>query len=181
MSLPVLSTQPFPSAPHPITPTIALYSQPDGSTGARKPHRQPIPEVPHRNWTAPLRDGLPTPPGDMNGVAYNSIPSTNYGITLPPYAKPPAYPRMNSSNSVVSSASANHSQSQPSIHDAPASEPNNQKKGSSSVASYLKVPPSISNSKGSLTEFAAQVRAYLADLMLAVFLTYRADDLSFLV
>lgn len=158
MSLPVLTSQPFPSAPHPISPTIPLYSRTEGSTCARKSHRQAIPEVPARNWTAPLRDGLPTPPSDMNGVAsYNSIPSTNYGITLPPYAKQPAYPRMNTANSIVSSASVAQTKSQPSIHDAPASEPNNQKKGSSSVASYLKVPPSISNSKGSLTEFAAQM------------------------
>src|SRR4051812_39839725 len=32
------------------------------------------------NWSAPLRDGLPTPPADMNGVAFNSqlAPSSTY-------------------------------------------------------------------------------------------------------
>ncbi|THC92996.1 hypothetical protein EYZ11_007530 [Aspergillus tanneri] len=96
----------------------------------------------------------------MNGVAYNSIPPANYGITLPSYAKPPAYSRINSGSStgIVPSASANHSKSQPLLHDAPASEPSYQKKDyTNSVASYLTVPPSINNSKGSLTEFAAQM------------------------
>ncbi|KAE8391791.1 cyclin-domain-containing protein [Aspergillus alliaceus] len=159
MSLPVFSTQPYPSVPHPFTPTIPLYSRTDDSTAKR---RQLVLENADHHWTAPFRDGLPTPPNDMAGVAYNSIAPSGYGgkfggITLPPYAKGPNYTRMTSDHYASTTVPQSKPRNQPSLQDAP-SEPDCQKKGSSkSVASYLQIPSSINNSKGNLADFAAQM------------------------
>ncbi|PKY08759.1 hypothetical protein P168DRAFT_278318 [Aspergillus campestris IBT 28561] len=156
MSLPVLPTHSFPTVP-PITPTPPVYTR---AEGVRKRHLESLPEV-SDHWTAPFRDGLPTPPSDMTGVAYNSIPPSSYGsklegITLPPYAKAPNYSWIPSEPSSAVTLS-NHRNHEPSIQNAPASEPESRKKSTNSVPSYLKVPPSINNGKGSLTEFAAQM------------------------
>ncbi|GAB1212588.1 hypothetical protein ATERTT37_001727 [Aspergillus terreus] len=104
-------------------------------------------------WTAPFRDGLPTLPNDMTGVAYTTIPPSNYGgklddFTLPPYVR-------SHSNSRMGYASSTKSQTQSSSSEAPASAPPSQKQDP--VASYLQMPSSINNGKGNLAEFAAQM------------------------
>ncbi|EAW07651.1 putative mucin [Aspergillus clavatus NRRL 1] len=161
MPPPILVPPYFPSAPAPITPTTNFYPslQDDTSTTARKQYPEITSEVSDHRWTAPFRDGLPTPPGDMNGVAYKSLPLANYGgkhngIILPPYIKAPRYPRSDYESSSATIPSIK-SHSQPSSQDAPVSEPVSQKK--SSPASYLQIPSSINKSKGSLSEFAAQM------------------------
>ncbi|KOC11907.1 mucin [Aspergillus flavus AF70] len=163
MSLPVFSTQSYSSVPHPFTPTLPLYSRTEDSTCAKKRHLETVLEDPDHHWTAPFRDGLPTPPNDMAGVAYNSIPPSGYGakfggVTLPPYAKAPNYTRMASGHHSTASVPQSKPPSQPSLQDAPSSEPTSQKKGGSKpVASYLQIPSSINNSKGNLADFAAQM------------------------
>ncbi|PWY77355.1 hypothetical protein BO70DRAFT_363292 [Aspergillus heteromorphus CBS 117.55] len=163
MSLPLLSTQPYLPALHPITPTIASYSRLQDSTSARKRNFEAISGLPDHTWTAPFRDGLPTPPSDMNGVtACSALPASSYagkldGITLPPYAKVSDYARMNS-NAPTARMPASEPKYQPPVKDARSSERESQKKGGPGAASsYLQIPSSISNSKGSLAEFAAQM------------------------
>ncbi|RAH61123.1 hypothetical protein BO85DRAFT_364386 [Aspergillus piperis CBS 112811] len=163
MSLPILSTKPYLPALHPITPTIAPSSRTEGSLSARKRPLEAISEVPDYTWTAPFRDGLPTPPNDMNSVtACSALPASSYGgkldgYQLPPYSKVSDYTRMSSdvSNGAVSSSQPKY---QAPVKDTMTSERESQKKASSNgVASYLQIPSSISNSKGSLAEFAAQM------------------------
>lgn len=163
MSLPILSTKPYLPALHPITPTIAPSSRTEGLISARKRPLEVISDVPDYTWTAPFRDGLPTPPNDMNGVTTcSALSSSSYGgkldgFQLPPYSKVSDYTRMPSDvpNGVVSSSQPQY---QAPAKDTVTSERESQKKsGSNGVASYLQVPSSISNRKGSLAEFAAQV------------------------
>lgn len=171
MSLPILSTKPYLPALHPITPTIAPSSRTEGSLSARKRPLEAISEVPDYTWTAPFRDGLPTPPNDMNSVtACSALPASSYGgkldgFQLPPYSKVSDYTRMPSdvSNGAVSSSQPQY---QAPAKDTMTSERESQKKSSSNgVASYLQIPPSISNSKGSLAEFAAQVSWVLLSVL----------------
>jgi hypothetical protein len=159
----IYTPQYFPSAPAPITPTTQHYPYEDSSASTFRQYPETASEVSDNRWTAPLRDGLPTPPNDMTGVAYKSLPSSSYGgkhdaITLPPYVRASAYTRTgyDSSSTMIPSIK---SQSQPqSTHNVPASVPSSQKKASTnSAASYLQIPSSINDSRGSLSEFAAQV------------------------
>ncbi|KAL3494726.1 hypothetical protein BJX62DRAFT_26743 [Aspergillus germanicus] len=159
MSLPVLSTIPYLSAP-PITPTIPHDSQTDRSTGAAK-HIQSNSELPDLSWPAPFRDGLPTPPGDMNSVAYN-VPSYGgkpEGYGVPVYTKAPVYPRVNTDfvNRMVQHTQS-QPYSQPPVKDAPIRETEGHTKDrDSSTPSYLQIPSSINNGKGNLPDFAAQM------------------------
>jgi hypothetical protein len=163
MSLPVLSTIPYLSAP-PITPTIPHDSQTDRSTGAAKQHIQSNSELPDLSWPAPFRDGLPTPPGDMNSVAYN-VPSYGgkpEGYGVPVYTKASVYPRVNTGfvNRMVQHTQS-QPYSQPPVKDAPIRETEGHtdtKDRDSSTPSYLQIPSSINNGKGNLPDFAAQVR-----------------------
>ncbi|KAL4890502.1 cyclin-domain-containing protein [Aspergillus ambiguus] len=154
MSLPILSVQSNPSVSHPITPTIPFYPRMGDSTGAR----QRLPEAPSKDsdttWTVPFRDGLPTPPNDMTGVAYTTIPASNYGgklddIALPPYVRPHDNSRMGYSTSTKP-------QAQSSTQDVSFSAPQKQNQPNP-VASYLQMPSSINHGKGNLAEFAAQM------------------------
>ncbi|KAE8145295.1 cyclin-domain-containing protein [Aspergillus avenaceus] len=161
MSFPTLSAQSYPSVPPPFTPAIPLYSRTEDSTCAK---RQQVDTTSDHHWTAPFRDGLPTPPNEMAGVAYNSIPSSGYGTklggtALSSYAKAPTnYPRIKSEYPSNVPVTQSKTQSQPPIKDEPFSDSNSQKKGSSKpVASYLQIPASINNSKGNLADFAAQM------------------------
>ncbi|KAI9923467.1 hypothetical protein ASPWEDRAFT_172113 [Aspergillus wentii DTO 134E9] len=161
MPPPILASHPYSSALGPITPAFHLYSQEDGSTACSKKQLPPtIPHTSDHHWTAPFRDGLPTPPSDMTGVAYNAIPYSNYGgkldgMSLHPYSKAPSNsrPTFDHSSAIIPSSK---SQSHAPVKEAPASEPS-QKKPSSSVGSRLQIPTSINNSKGNLAEFAAQM------------------------
>ncbi|RHZ55327.1 putative mucin [Aspergillus thermomutatus] len=162
----IYAPQYFPSAPAPITPTTQHHPYEDSSASTFRQYPEAVSEICENRWTAPFRDGLPTPPNDMTGVAYKSLPPSSYGgkhnaITLPPYVRAPAYTRTgyNASSTMIPSIK---SQSQPSstqnAQNASASEPASQKKSSAnSVASYLQIPSSINDSKGSLSEFAAQM------------------------
>ncbi|RAK97136.1 putative mucin [Aspergillus ibericus CBS 121593] len=160
MSLPILSTQPYLPALHPITPTIAPYSRTQGSTSARKRNFDAVAEVSEYAWTAPFRDGLPTPPGDMNGVtACSTLPASSYGgkldgLPLPPYAKVSDYARLVSDGP---SAMGPSSQYPAPVKDTITERESQKKSSSNAVTSYLQIPSSISNSKGSLAEFAAQM------------------------
>ncbi|KKK15830.1 hypothetical protein AOCH_007200 [Aspergillus ochraceoroseus] len=94
----------------------------------------------------------------MNSVAYNSLPSAYGakldGMTLPPYNKVPSYSRTNPNffNGIVQHPKPQSQQ--PLIKEEP--ETRGKDKNNSSV-SYLQIPSSINNTKGSLAEFAAQM------------------------
>ncbi|KAJ5091630.1 hypothetical protein NUU61_006500 [Penicillium alfredii] len=106
-------------------------------------------------WTAPFRDGLPTPPSDMTGVTYNAIPPVAYGgkPNGMPHVYPHTRPQFDSFSSSMMPVRKPQAHSAP--KDVPASEPSSSKK--SSTASQLRIPSSINNTHGSLAEFAAQM------------------------
>ncbi|KAJ5554124.1 hypothetical protein N7513_004083 [Penicillium frequentans] len=110
------------------------------------------------SWTAPFRDGLPTPPTDMTGITYNAIPPVGHGgkvhgMPSHHYNYMPPFDAISSSMS----AAMKPTHSAP-AKDVPASEPV-QRKSSNGTASgsNLRIPSSINNSKASLAEFAAQM------------------------
>ncbi|KAJ9239189.1 hypothetical protein DTO169E5_4479 [Paecilomyces variotii] len=118
------------------------------------------------SWPVPLRDGLPTPPGDMTGVAYNTTATSSDHVGKScglPISKYPSLSSMSQSNldsrSGATRVPASKVRSQaPSSQNGSASETTEQKKSSNgSIASYLQIPSSINDSKGSLAEFAAQI------------------------
>ncbi|KKA17138.1 Mucin, partial [Rasamsonia emersonii CBS 393.64] len=117
-------------------------------------------------WSVPFRVGLPTPPSEMTGVTYNTTLSSSmyggkqYGVPVQQYAKAPTQAPVNSV-STNTSTTAHQNYVPPPEKEAPAaaSETKSQKKNTNdSIAPYLQIPSSINNSKGSLAEFAAQVR-----------------------
>lgn len=138
----------------------------------------------NQNWIAPWRAGLPTPPSDMmNGVAYNTflpLPATTAnsgssgsygstyngkrdGLSLHPYSRyssssfDPA-PSASSSMAVSSGRPSSHVPPSSSAKVVPPTGSVSQRNSSSnSIPLYLQIPSSISDSKGSLAEFAAQV------------------------
>lgn len=119
------------------------------------------------SWPVPLRDGLPTPPGDMTGVAYNTTTTSDHvgkscGLPVSKYTGLSSMSQTNfDSRSSVQVPASNKVRSQaPSSKEGSASESTSEQKKSSngSIASYLQIPSSINDSKGSLAEFAAQVR-----------------------
>ncbi|KAJ5937899.1 hypothetical protein N7454_004241 [Penicillium verhagenii] len=131
----------------PITPNIDLTHRPYNTKPAFT-----------GSWTTPFRDGLPTPPTDMTGIAYNAIPpvghggrvhgmpSTHYNYTRPFDAI---------SSSMVAAMKPTHSAP---AKEVPAPE-QSQKKSSNGTANgaNLQIPLSINNSKTSLAEFASQM------------------------
>lgn len=142
----------------PITPTVDLTPYAYSST-------KPAFETTGSCWTAPFRDGLPTPPSDMTGVAYNAIPPAAYGgkgHAMPSHLFNHSRPHFDSiSSSMVASMKPNHSatHSAPApAKEVPATESASQKKSTGTTGnSALRLPSSINNSNGSLAEFAAQV------------------------
>lgn len=160
MSPPTLDSRSFTTL-GPITPTVDLTSH-------TYPATKPAFETTGSCWTAPFRDGLPTPPSDMTGVAYNAIPPTAYGgkgHAMPSHLYNHSRSNYGSiSSSMVASMKSNHSatQSAPApVKEAPVTEPVSQKKSSGTTATpVLRIPSSINNSNGTLAEFAAQVRAH---------------------
>lgn len=145
----------------PITPTVDL-------TPHAYPSTKPAFETTGSCWTVPLRDGLPTPPCEMTGVAYNAIPSAAYGAKthgVPSHLYSHSRPHLDSfSSSVVASMKTNHLTTH-SAHapakEVPATEPTSRKNSTGKARnSVLRIPSSINDSKGSLAEFAAQVRAH---------------------
>ncbi|KAJ5130673.1 uncharacterized protein N7515_006712 [Penicillium bovifimosum] len=107
----------------------------------------------------PIRNGLPTPPLDMTGVAYNAMPPIAHGGNLhgPSHHYAHSRPQFDSISSSMMAAMKPQSHVV-STKEVPATEPTAQKKSTSSTGgSQLRVPSSINNSKGSLAEFAAQM------------------------
>ncbi|KAJ5082553.1 hypothetical protein N7532_011596 [Penicillium argentinense] len=135
-----------------ITPTTDL-------TAKDTSHRKPTFEPSGSSWTAPFRDGLPTPPSDMTGLTYNAVPSMSYGGKthgLPSHMYSHPRPNFDSISSSMMAAMKPHSQPAP-VKEAPASEPAQKKSSGTSGGSQLRIPSSINNTKGSLAEFAAQM------------------------
>lgn len=107
------------------------------------------------SWTMPFRDGLPTPPSDMTGVAYNAISTVNFGGKsngMPSHLYGHARPHVDSTSSATMAAMKPQN-----YLEALATEHANSNK-SSSTGAQPRIPSSINNSKGTLAEFAAQVR-----------------------
>lgn len=160
---PALASQPHLSLPNPITPNILNYQCQEGSTWSKQPSKKTPLEITH--CTVPFRDGLPTPPGDMTGVAYNTTASSNYadksyGGPIHSYSKVSTMPHAHVNSLPASPTPLGKNRSfAPATKGASATEKVDQKKSTgNSIAPYLQIPSSINDSKGSLAEFAAQVR-----------------------
>ncbi|KAJ5744638.1 hypothetical protein N7533_009508 [Penicillium manginii] len=127
--------------------------------------RKPTFEPSGTYWTAPFRDGLPTPPGDMTGLTYNAVPPFNYGskahglVGLPSHAYGNSRPHFDSISSSTMPAMKPHTQPAP-AKEAPAPELVQKKSSGTTSGSQLRIPPSINNTKGSLAEFAAQMTCF---------------------
>lgn len=115
-------------------------------------------EISGPSQTVPFRNGLPTPPHDMTGVTYNAMPPFAYGgqPNVPSHIY--GHPRPQFDAISGSMMAAMKPQSHPSMKEAH-TEPTAQKKSTGTGGSQLRIPSSINNSKGSLAEFAAQVRS----------------------
>ncbi|KAL4873673.1 hypothetical protein BDV12DRAFT_192115 [Aspergillus spectabilis] len=162
MSLPVHSSTTYCSAP-PITPTIPSDYRTDGLTFTKQ-HLRNTSEASNSLRTAPFQDGLPTPPSDMNGVAYSSIHPYGGkpdGYAAPVYSKAPAYPRVSADflhRMAQHTQSQTQTQTQQPMKEAPTLEKSERAKDQdSSRPSYMQIPPSINNGKGNLPDFAAQM------------------------
>lgn len=166
MPPPVLDSRSRISAPGLITPANHIYSQDDSNSV--KQSIECVPGDSRNYWTAPFRDGLPTPPNDMTGVAYNAIPSSSYGgqlnrVSLDPYSTVSTNSRMTrdplpSTMVPYVKPQSNVGSKNHGLPDGPVVD--EKRSGSRSVAPYLQIPSSINNSKGNLAEFAAQVWMY---------------------
>ncbi len=136
------------------------------------------PSIQLQSSTVRTRHGLKTPPEEMTGISnanplrapfdglhYKSVPvvgsnaalyPTNqdtHGITRYPNKPQPFYDTYQSAQrpqSPVSKGESISSREQPARRRASSD--------GNSIVSYLQIPPSINNSKGSLADFAAQVR-----------------------
>lgn len=174
MPRPVLVSQSCVSAPGLVTPAIHLHPH-DQPTSVKLPFAN-APEPSGICWSAPFRDGLPTPPSDMTGVAHNAIPSSNYGGQLN-RASLHSYPPSSSRSALdpLPSAMLPSVKPQPSsasTTNSLASGPVLQKSApSSSVAACPPIPASVRSSRGGLAEFAAQVRMSVALGMILAALT----------
>ena len=143
-----------------LPPLDSQFSSPSHYLSAQKLH--PPKPVIAGSWTAPFRDGLPTPPGDMTGVTYNPMPyvphgGPSHGMHSHLYAPP-----RNQYDSISSSmATAVKSHPHVPVDDVSAMDPIPKKSSGSSSNSQLRIPTSINASQGSLAEFAAQVSSDL--------------------
>lgn len=160
---PALTSYPSFSLPFPPTSDFHRYAyhQPYSPLASlSKLTLNPISSgLPH--WSAPLRDGLPTPPADMNGVALNSqlAPSSTYAY----HHHNGQYAAKSSSNRVplantVSNAAPNYlppmTKQAVQVEETDKSYTRSEKE---SLPSYSQIPTSIRKNGGSLPEFAAQV------------------------
>ncbi|KAL8839898.1 MAG: hypothetical protein Q9170_001578 [Blastenia crenularia] len=153
-------------------PESSRYESRERSSAGEKLRSQPrYPVEP-----AEIRHGLRTPPGDMSGVSVNPLLASNFGDFQ--YKSVPTSARDDSSRqgSVGSIANGryhhkpppgqnthynrNHAQQHTSADPALLKEATTKLQngvGESSIVSYLQIPSSINESKGSLAEFAAQI------------------------
>ena len=153
---------PFPN-PYPITPMLPTYS----SRGDKQRPLEIGPVAPY-SWALPFKDGLPTPPNDM-AIAYNTLPpAVGYGKSTGTFnlsADIPSgqIPRA-SSSLVYPSISISSYSSQPassgSARSTSSSTSTNSNSGTTNNdnnLSFLEIPSSITNGKGNLAKFAAQI------------------------
>lgn len=116
-------------------------------------------------WIPPFRDGLPTPPNDMSGVAYNAVPAgyggKSNGVPFHPSLGVPSSSHFNF-NPRSSATKSYATQSQPSSsRDVAVSRRVDQIKSSkNSTPTFLEIPSSIKAGKGNLAEFAAQMTCF---------------------
>ncbi|KAJ5578192.1 uncharacterized protein N7459_007156 [Penicillium hispanicum] len=124
-------------------------------------HRPPKPAVGSSgsNWTAPFRDGLPTPPGDMTGVTYNAIPSMAYGGKphgMPSHLYPHSRPHVDAISTSMGAAMKHQNNYAAPVKET-ATDRTQKKSSGTNAGSQLRIPSSINHSKGNLAEFAAQM------------------------
>lgn len=159
---PALASQPHLSLPDPITPNLLDFQHSEGSAWSKQPSQKIPLETTY--CAVPFRDGLPTPPGDMTGVAYNTAAASNYadkpyGVPVHSYSKVPTMPHAHVDSLPASPTPVGKNRSYaPAAKDPTATDTADRKKSTeSSIAPYLQIPSSINDSKGSLAEFAAQI------------------------
>ena len=150
----VLPAQRHLTLPDPLAP-VSRNHRPRGTRWAK----YPLEVEPSVNWPVPFRYGLSTPPEDMTGVGLKPSISSNYG------GKPYTVLKQSQSNMPIAqgvpdarigvSVTTNQKSS---ARPTQLPEADEKKHASNSIATYLQIPSSINNSKGSLAEFAAQVR-----------------------
>ena len=140
-------------------PLRAIVNGPNGSTIKGQPERVAswIEDTRRNsNGSAPAHSYLQTPPGTdvvsvnsmlapMYGGLYRGNSYSGYSNNIPTRQSSPPIP----------SISPRTKDDHPSCRDGIESID-----GTNQIVSYLQIPPSINNSKGSLSEFAAQVRSH---------------------
>lgn len=158
------------SLPPLLSPQSSVAGGSDGSSkGGRSLFEITYPFVP-----AEIRHGLRTPPKDMSGVSVNPLLASNlrFDTASAVPAKHPVYQNGVSSAANHQCTNKTHPGSDARHHKSRSHEntsfPSKEFQGStagcqnavdeSSIVSYLQIPSSINESKGSLAEFAAQVR-----------------------
>ncbi|KAL8736047.1 MAG: hypothetical protein Q9166_000609 [cf. Caloplaca sp. 2 TL-2023] len=143
------------------------------SSGVGKPHSN----YRYSHVPADIRHGLRTPPGDMSGsgVSVNPLLAPNFGgyqyKSVPALASTGATRQASvgtiantrytnktqpSQNGHHRTNSRDHTSTEPGVLHEPTSKINGGVDGTS-IVSYLQIPSSINESKGSLAEFAAQI------------------------
>lgn len=143
-----------------------------GSSGAGKPYT----DYGHSLVPADIRHGLRTPPRDMSGVSVNPLLAPNLGgyqYKSVPAVAPNATTQQNSVGTIVNTRyttknqpshngyhhrdnTRDHLSTDAATLQEPTSKAHTGADGTS-IVSYLQIPSSINESKGSLAEFAAQV------------------------
>ncbi|PGH14466.1 hypothetical protein AJ80_05911 [Polytolypa hystricis UAMH7299] len=113
-------------------------------------------------WSLPLLYGLSTPPEDMNSVAVKpSVPSNYGGIHHKFAAQSYSHPLEMSAVPVVPDGAvkvpAIRQQQGPSQTTSQIPDFDGRSNSGNSIASYLQIPSTINNSRGSLADFAAQI------------------------
>lgn len=153
----VLPAQRHHTLPDPLAPVNQSH-KPRGSRWAK----YCLEVEPSVNWPVPVRYGLSTPPEDMTGVGLKPSISTSYGGKSHTVLKqsqsnaaamPMARDALDARIGVPTTANQKSSARPNQLLGA-----DEKKQTSNSIAPYLQIPSSINNSKGSLAEFAAQVR-----------------------
>lgn len=158
----------LPLNPIPITPIIPSDFDKRTASMCKKQSSLEVDPVSSYNWALPYTVGLPTPPNDMNGVAYNAAlldvdsRGKSNGISLLDSNVDVSNNNSSNGNVVGPVSSTSALSSSYSCQSKPASSGSKQidskKTPNNRIPSFLEIPSSISGAKGNLAEFAAQVR-----------------------
>lgn len=167
-----------------LPPLLSLPGSVVGGSKGSSRGGQPRNEFGYPFVPAEIRHGLRTPPRDMSGVSVNPLLAPNFGGCH--YKSVPALASNSSTrqSSVSTIANTRYTNRVPSSqnthHQKTGSRENtsldrdvlNERTSSirngtdeSSIVSYLQIPSSINESKGSLAEFAAQVRLTISEMI----------------